>query len=297
MKKPLFLQRSSKTVKVVLCVVASLVLLALEKREGADSLRSPLATVAYPIQRLVSAPTRTLHDLIEDNQRQTSLQDENQTLRQEILLLQGRQLQFEALERENIRLRGLLESSFKVGDQVLIAEPLSISLNPFEQMVSINKGSRFGVFRGQAVVDAHGIVGQVLRVTPYSADVVMITDPDHALPVQVNRTGLRTIATGTGSTDRLDLPYLPVNADVKEGDLLVSSGLGGVFPSGYPVAKISRINPEGGNSAGKISAIPLATLDRNHELLLVWSNTVPVSRAVDSAMESLPKPVEPHAGH
>lgn len=215
-------------------------------------------------------------------------------LREQLLMLQGRQLQFEALERENIRLRGLLDTSFKVGDQVLIAEPLSISLNSFEQMITVDKGGRFGVFKGQAVVDAQGIVGQVLRVTPYSADVIMITDPDHSIPVQVNRNGLRTIAAGTGSTDRLDLPYLPGNADVKEGDLLVSSGLGGVFPSGYPVAKISRVNPADG-SLGKVSAIPLARLDRSHELLLVWSNKVPVPRTQEALPQ--PVPVEPHAGH
>jgi rod shape-determining protein MreC len=198
---------------------------------------------------------------------------ENQRLKEEALVLKGRQLKFEALEAENIRLRGLLDSTFKVGDQVLIAEPLAINVVPYENLIVVNKGSRFGVAPGQAVVDGNGVVGQVLRVTPNTADVVMITDPSHAIPVQVNRNGLRTIAVGKGRTDWLELPHLSGNADIKPGDLLVTSGLGGVFPAGYPVARV--IAAPSGVANG---AAPIARLDHNRELLVVRSDSTPLPR-------------------
>jgi rod shape-determining protein MreC len=288
--KPLFARGgSSQTARLFTCVAISLVLLAMEQRGALTAIRAPLAAMSYPVQKLVSAPSKFFRDALAGASSPSALSEENRRLREEALLLKGRQLRFEALEQENIRLRGLLDASYKVGDQVLIAEPLSIGQDPFEHLVAVNKGSRFGVFEGQAVLDANGIVGQVLRVTPYSADVVMITDPSHAIPVQINRSGLRTLAVGTGHTDRLDLPYLPGNADVKEGDLLVTSGLGGVFPAGYPVAKVAPIAAGGPHpGSGKISAVPLAALDRNRELLLVWSNNQPIPRIPHSSGDAAP---------
>jgi rod shape-determining protein MreC len=150
-------------------------------------------------------------------------------------------------------------------------------LVPYEHIVVVNKGARFGVHVGQPVFDANGVVGQVLRVTPYNAEVMLITDPNHAIPVQVNRNGLRTLALGTGQTDRLALPYLSSNADIQVGDLLVTSGLGGVFPHGYPVATVTDVAPQK-TAFAKISAAPVAQLDRNRELLLVWSDSRSVPR-------------------
>ena len=277
--KPLFSRGYSKTLRLMVCVTASLILLALEQQGAITKLRTPLAAITYPLQRLVGFPVQVAQHSKNWLTSQSALIEDNKKLRNEALSLKGNQLRFEALEQENIRLRGLLETSFKVGDHVLIAEPLSITLDPFEHLVAVNKGTRFGVYVGQAVLDSNGIVGQVLRVTPYSADIVMITDPSHAIPVQINRNGLRTIAVGTGVPDRLDLPYLPGNSDVKEGDLLVTSGLGGVFPPGYPVAKIEALDKDLKNGiGGRISAKPVAMLDRNHELLLVWSNNKPIPR-------------------
>jgi rod shape-determining protein MreC len=273
-------------------VAASLVLLAVEHHGNSASARTPFAVLIYPLQKLVSAPTRFVEDLVGEVARFSELTEENRRLRDEILVLQTRQLKFAALEQENIRLRGLLDTSFKVGEQVLIAELLSINLVPYEHKVVVNKGSRFGVHPGQAVFDGNGVVGQVLRVTPYSSEVVLITDPSHAIPVQVNRNGLRTIAQGTGQIDRLSLPYLPSNADVKVGDLLVTSGLGGVFPAGYPVARVTAIDPAK-SPFGKISAVPVAQLDRNRELLLVWSGSQPIPRIP----EANPAPAAPPSTH
>ncbi len=272
--------------------MASLVLLALEQHSPLTRMRTLLSPVSYPLQKLVSGSTHLLNETLDALSTQASLLAENQRLRSELLLLKGRQTRLDSLEQENTRLRGLLDTSFKVGDQVLIVEPLSINLDPFENLIAINKGSRFGVFEGQAVLDANGIVGRVLHVTPYTADVVMITDTSHAIPVQVNRNGLRTIAIGTGRVDRLELPYLPANSDVKEGDLLVTSGLGGGFPPGYPVARIVSINA-GTDRIGVIGAVPVASLDRSHELLLVWSNNTPLPRIPGTASEAS-IPADPH---
>jgi rod shape-determining protein MreC len=271
------------------CVVVSLVLLALDQHGRWSALRTPFATMTYPLQQLVSSPIRFAKDLFRDFSDYAELAAENRRLKEEQLVLRTRLLKFAALEQENIRLRGLLETSFKVGEQVLIAELLSINLVPYEHVVVVNKGSRFGAHPGQPVFDAHGVVGQVLRVTPYSAEVMLITDPSHAIPVQINRNGVRTIALGTGQTDRLALPYLPSNADVQVGDLLVTSGLGGVFPQGYPVATVTAISPEKSPFA-KISAVPVAQLDRNRELLLVWSDSQPVPRIPGPAAPAAPGP-------
>lgn len=280
--KPPFASGSSLHLKLALCLAASLVLLAIDHREAVRMPRLPFAMIVEPVRQMVHAPARFFEKVSEFGSSHSELASENQRLKEEALLLKGKQLKFEALEQENIRLRGLLDSTFKVGDQVLIAEPLSINIVPYENLVVVNKGSRYGIQPGQAVVDGNGVVGQVLRVTTHHADVVMITDPSHAIPVQINRNGLRTIAVGTGAADRLKLPYLAGSADVRPGDLLVTSGLGGVFPAGYPVARIGA-QPSENHGAGRLEAIPVAQLDRNRELLVVRTDSSPLPRIPDKS--------------
>ncbi|WP_240342341.1 rod shape-determining protein MreC [Methylococcus sp. EFPC2] len=277
---------------------ASLALLVVEKQSLWPDLRTPFAVSVYPLQQLVSSPVRLFQDLksiFADNAR---LRDENEAMAEELAVLNTRLLRFEALEQENIRLRGLLETSFKLGEQVQIAELLAVNLAPYEHVVVVNKGSRFGAYPGQPVMDAHGVVGQVLRVTPYSAEVMLITDPNHAIPVQVNRNGLRTIALGTGQIDKLSLPYLTGNADIQPGDLLVTSGMGGLFPQGYPVATVNAVSSQASPFA-KVTATPVAQLDRNRELLLVWSKSEPIPRIPDGPETHKPEnagpPEKPHA--
>ncbi|BBA35259.1 cell shape-determining protein MreC [Methylocaldum marinum] len=260
-----------------MCLAAAFVLLATEQHGLVQAARTPFASATYPLQQIVSTPVRLGQQVIESVSSYTNLVTENQKLREEQLLLKTKLLKFAALEQENIRLRGLLDTSFKVGEQVSIAELLSVNLVPYEHVVVVNKGSRLGVHAGQPVFDANGVVGQVLRVGPYSAEVMLITDPNHAIPVQVNRNGLRTLALGTGRTDRLALPYLSSNADIQVGDLLVTSGLGGVFPYGYPVATVTDVAPQK-TAFAKVSAAPVAQLDRNRELLLVWSDSRSIPR-------------------
>lgn len=197
-------------------------------------------------------------------------------MREDQLAHQARLLKFSALENENIRLRALLENSFKLGEQVLVAELLSVNMAPYEHIVVVNKGTRFGVHPQQPVLDSNGVVGQVFRALPMTSEIMLITDPNHAIPVQVNRNGLLAIAVGSGQTNRLILPFLPSNADIRSGDLLITSGLGGTFPQGYPVAVVDEFTPQPNQAFTSITATPKALLDRNRELMIVWSKSTPV---------------------
>lgn len=232
--------------------------------------------VVYPIQYLISVPTKLVDAVDESITGHTALQDENQRLKSELLVNNTRLLKFLALEKENIRLRALVDSSFKLGEQVLVAEILSVNLDPYKHTVLVDKGSRFGAFQGQSVLDANGIVGQVLRANPLNSEIILISDPSHAIPVQVNRNGLRTIAVGSGKINQLNLPFLPNNADIREGDLVITSGLGGAFPQGYPVAIITKVSPQPDKPFSRIEAKPQAHLDRSRELMLVWSSVEPI---------------------
>jgi rod shape-determining protein MreC len=235
------------------------------------AMRSHLSAVVYPIHYIANLPLDLYHWVSESISTHNQLVSQNRELREVNLLLRGRQQKMDALEKENIRLRGLLESSIRIGDRVLIGELVAVDLDPYKQLVLINKGEHSEVFSGQAVVDANGVLGQVVQVSPFSSGVLLITDASHSLPVQVNRNGLRTIARGTGNINQLEIPYLPTNADIAEGDLLITSGLGGHFPAGYPVARVSSITHQPGRPFATIEAVPTAHLDRIREVLLVWN--------------------------
>ena len=257
-------------------MVLSIGLIVADHRHGhLDTLRSALSVVVYPLHYVASLPDALGRLVTGRLAKEEELRQANGALRHENLVLKGRLQQFEALEAENMRLRDLLGSSFKIGDRVLIAELLSVDLDPYRQQVLVNKGTTSGVFVGQPVLDANAVMGQVVRADPLSSTVLLITDAAHSLSVQINRNGLRTVASGTGLIDRLELPHLPKNADVREGDLLVTSGLGGHFPPGYPVARVAEVRREPGKPFATVVASPAARLDRSREVLLVW--TLPTS--------------------
>jgi rod shape-determining protein MreC len=252
--------------------LASIALMTLDHRQQhLESVRSLLSLAASPLQYAADLPANGVDWFSGALTSRKQLLSENRELHAQNLVLRGRLQQFEALEAENMRLRDLLASSFKIGDRVLIAELLSVDLDPYRQQVVINKGSASGVFVGQPVLDADAVMGQVIRVTPFTSTVLLITDASHALPIQVNRNGLRTIAEGTGLINRLELPHLPNNADIQIGDLLVTSGLGGHFPPGYPVAQVTDVIREPGRPFATVVATPSAHLDRSREVLLVWT--------------------------
>lgn len=240
-----------------------------------DPVRAVLSHAVDPIRYLVDLPSDVTSRIAFTLKSYSELKEDNKRLRETEAVNQIRLLKYEALEQENIRLRALLENSFKLGEQVLIAELLSVNIaTPYENIVVVNKGAQFGVHVQQPVVDASGVVGQVFRALPHSSEIMLITDPNHAIPVQVNRNGLLTIAVGSGELNRLNLPFLPDNADIRPGDLLITSGLGGTFPQGYPVGIVDKFTPP---ASKQVTATPKATLDRNRELMIVWSSTKPVS--------------------
>lgn len=238
-----------------------------------DAIRNALSILVYPVQYIVSIPMR-FNTTIVSFQR---LQKQNRALKQQKLIDKTRLLRFVALEKENIRLRALLEHSFTMGEHVLVAELVKVNLDPYKHNVIVDKGLRFGVYTGQPVFDSFGVVGQISRAMPLNSEVILITDPGHAIPVTINRNDLRTIAIGSGQNSKLSLPFLPNNADVKPGDLLVTSGLGGKFPSGYPVATVSKVKTQPDKPFLKISADTSAHLNRSRELLIVWSDHTPIA--------------------
>ncbi len=258
-------------------MVASVALMVADHSQHyMQSVRSYFSVAVYPLHFVANLPLKASNWAEETFSSYSGLQERNSTLEMENLLLRVKLQKLDALERENMRLRDLLDSSFKVGDRVLIAELVAVDLDPYKQQVLINKGQNSGVFQGQPVVDADAVIGQVINVNPFTATVLMISDASHSLPVQVNRNGLRAIAMGTGDVGLLKIPYLPVNADIRVGDLLVTSGLGGRFPAGYPVAEVTSVIHEPGQPFASVEASPKAKLDRIREVLLVWSDKTSV---------------------
>jgi rod shape-determining protein MreC len=255
---------------IVLAAMAAGLMVADHRQHHLAAIRDAIASLAYPVQWAVQAPVQAWSALRESFATRTSVQAENVKLAADNLVLRLKLLRYDSLEEENRRLRAVRESSPRAVQRSLIAEIVRVDLDPFRQRVLVNKGTRAGVFRGQAAIDANGIYGQVTRVGPFSAEIILISDPEHAIPVQVNRTGARSIALGTGRSGLLSLPYLPQNTDVIVGDLLVSSGLGGVYPPGYPVARVTAVTRDTGQPLLGVEAEPLARLDRDPEVLLVW---------------------------
>jgi rod shape-determining protein MreC len=261
----------------MVAVIVSIFLLISEHRSSKiDGFRSALSFFVDPLKYLVDLPTVLVEKTGNFISSYQALKMENEKLREVYLINQTKMLKFSALENENIRLRALLENSFKLGEQVLVAELLSVNIVPYEHLVVVNKGTRFGVHPQQPVLDSNGVVGQVFRALPFSSEIMLITDPNHAIPVQVNRNGLLTIAVGSGQLNRLLLPFLPSNADIRPGDLLITSGLGGTFPHGYPVAVVDEFTSQPSKAFSNITATPKALLDRNRELMIVWSKSTPV---------------------
>ncbi|MBF0470090.1 MAG: rod shape-determining protein MreC [Gammaproteobacteria bacterium] len=252
-------------------VFLSLVMMITDHRQHhLEGVRSVLSLAIYPLQLLVNAPVALLRDSDETLTMREKLVIENRALKRQ-QLLDGVKLQrLTTLEEENRRLRTLLQSTRSRWLQVMIAEPFALDLDPTREMLQINKGSRHGVFRNQAVLDAHGVLGQVYHTSAYSSTIILITDPNHSIPVRISRNGLHTIALGSGDATELLIPHITNSADVQAGDLLVTSGLGQTFPPGYPVAVITRVIKNLTRQYAEVIAEPTALIQNIQELLLVW---------------------------
>lgn len=247
-----------------------------QRTEALKPIRQALSVMVHPVLTVINAPFHVLTWSSESVTGRNTLLEENRQLKSEALILKARLQKFQALETENIRLHALLESSFKLGEQFIVASLISVNMDPYQHKVIVDKGIQFDVHEGQAALDADGVMGQVIRVNPLSSEVMLITDPNHAIPVEVNRNGLRTIAVGSGQFNRLELPHLPHNADVQIGDVLTTSGLGGRFPKGYPVGVVTELEAAPGFPFMHAAAKPVAHIESSRELLLVWSNRQPI---------------------
>jgi rod shape-determining protein MreC len=258
--------------RVIIFVVISILLMYFDHRENhLDAVRKGVGAAMYPVRVVVDAPLRLWQWFGAATTTRGELQSEVSRLRSERLLTSVRLQRLTSLEAENARLRAMLDARSKVRDQVRVAEIMAVDANPYEHNLVIDVGERDGVYDGQPIVDANGVIGQVIKTGLMTSQAVLISDTDHALPVEVNRNGLRTIAVGTGEIDRLELPYLANNADIRVGDLLVTSGLGGTFPSGYPVAIVNAVTRIPQQQFADITATPAAALDQVREVMLIWS--------------------------
>lgn len=269
--KPLFQRGPSITLRLLILMLLSIVMMAADHRGARlEPLRAGLTLLISPLHYLVNLPFDAGGWLSGVFASRNSLLRDNSRLQKEHLALMAQMQRYEALEVENQRLRELLQSSVKVGGRTSVAEIISVDLDPFKRQIVLNKGTRDGVTLGQPLLDARGVLGQIVHASLYTSSALLITDPTHALPVQVLRNGLRGIAFGSGSSNRLDLPYLANNADIQVGDLLVSSGLDGRFPPDYPVGKVVSVKLDPNEPFAKVSAEPSADLERNREVLLFW---------------------------
>jgi rod shape-determining protein MreC len=255
------------------CYAVVAVLLMVYDRRGGwlDTARYGLQAAVYPLQLAVNSPTAAWRWLQESFSTRETLQKEVDALRNQLRDQQLITMRQAALQTENATLRGLSGVWPEVIEKRLIGEVINVELSALRQRLLVNRGGNSGVYRSQPVISGEGVIGQVYRIGPFSSEIILITDAEHALPVQVLRSGVRTIALGTGRSTALELPYVPQNYDVKVGDLLVTSGLGQVFPYGLPVGRVTKVTRDPAEPLAQIQAVPLAHIDSDREVLFIWS--------------------------
>ena len=275
--------------RLLLVILVSAAFIVADARfDKLSPVRSTLATGLAPVYWLGNAPydfSRWVAGLFVSKDE---LQEQNEDLKARLLILERRALKYAALASENNELRRLMNSSEVLDDRVIVSEVVGVSPDPFSHEIIINKGVRDGVRPGQAILDAHGLMGQVVETSQITSQVLLVSDSSHAVPVEVVRNGLRAVLLGTGNPNALELVHVPDTADIREGDLLVSSGLGGRFPRGYPVAEVAAITKEPGEPFVNIQARPKAQLNQSRLVLVVFppESPVPVEAAGDAAVQT-----------
>ncbi|WP_366139433.1 rod shape-determining protein MreC [uncultured Endozoicomonas sp.] len=269
--KSIFSQGQSLVTRFVFLIILSLALLFFDHSYRAlQQVRQWLSVAATPVLFLADLPGRVWGTASELVMSRSDLLQENARLKARNLILEQKVQKLASLTAQNIRLRELLNSSELVDEQVLVAEVVGVDPDPFRHRVVINKGEMDQVYPGQAILDAHGVMGQVIEVSPLSSRVLMLTDQAAKVPVQNNRTKYRTVAAGSGRTDRMELLHIPVTEDFVVGDLMTSSGLGGIFPEGYPVGVVTEVEHTPGEAFASIKVQPLAEVNRSRVVLLVF---------------------------
>lgn len=282
----LFAEGGAGTLRLLFYLGLAVVLMVADHRGGyLDRIRHVAGLAVEPVYYVASAPARVSGWLRDTFTERRQLAEENAALRSALLVSEARLTGLSTLQEENQRLRDLLDGTRGYRLKVQLASVMDVDLDPFRHRILLDVGEGAGARTGLALIDARGLVGQVIATTPVNSTAVLVSDPGHAVPVQVLRSGLRTIAYGTGETDRLELPNIPLSADVRIGDRLVTSGIGGRFPAGFPVAEVTDVRTDETRVFVVAQARPLAALTRSGEVLLVWSE------AIDTA----PVPVGPPA--
>ncbi|WP_197416651.1 rod shape-determining protein MreC [Herbaspirillum rubrisubalbicans] len=267
---PLFKQGASARVRVTVFALISVVMLVVDARMHVlGTLRQALGTALYPFQTVAMVPRDAFTNSADYFSSMASLQKENHQLRQQQIVNAQLMQQERLLAAENAQLRKLLDMQQKVPVKSIVGEILYDARDPFTRKIILNRGSQQGVMPGQPVIDDVGIVGQVTRVFPFTSEVTLLTDKDQAIPVQVLRNGLRSVAYGRGQTGALDLRFMPANADIQKGDVLVTSGIDGVYPPGLSVASVVLVETRSADSFARIVCRPLAGIDRHRQLLIL----------------------------
>jgi rod shape-determining protein MreC len=243
-----------------------------QKYNTLNNLRATLSNLLSPVYIIIDAPVKfgwwAKNYFVNNN----ILREENVRLRQSLYLQEVMLLKLKHIESENFRLRSLLQTPIKKLEKMLIGEIIAVDVDPHQRKILVNRGSHHGIYIGHAVIDSRGIIGQVVNTSLYSSTILMISDPTHYIPVQVMRNGLRTIATGAGIGQPLNVLFVVNSSDIEVGDLLVSSGLDQRYPSGYPVASVVSVIRNPTDTFSTIKAEPLADLEKIREVLFIWPN-------------------------
>ncbi|MDF7679283.1 rod shape-determining protein MreC [Enterobacteriaceae bacterium ESL0689] len=270
--KPIFSRGPSLQIRLILAIIVAIAVIIADSRLGMFSqIRTYMDTAVSPFYFLANGPRELLDKASQTLASHEQLERENRALHKELLLKNSELLMSEQYKQENVRLRELLGSPLRQDEQKMVTQVISRANDPYSNQVVIDKGSINGVYEGQPVISDKGVVGQVVAVAKMTSRVLLICDTTHALPIQVLRNDIRVIAAGSGCSDDLLLEHLPANTDIRVGDVLVTSGLGGRFPEGYPVAVVSAVKLDAQRAYTVIQARPMAGLQRLRYLLLLWS--------------------------
>ena len=270
----IFTRGPSLNIRLALALAMSVMLIVLDfKLDAFSTTRVFLNSLVSPVQYLANLPGQLLNASAQRLTSQQALIEENEQLTNRLLLQNEKLQRFEALEQENIELRRLLDAPVRQNMRKMVAELMAVDNTPYSQQIVINKGAIDGVYLGQSILDERGIVGQVMEVGTTNSRVLLISDVTHSIPVRSIRNNSRFIASGSGAIDELYLTHVAHSADIREGDVLVSSGLGEVFPEGYPVAEVTQVIRDESRPFAQVTIAPQARLNRLKYLLLLWPQT------------------------
>ena len=272
----IFARGPSLQSRLALSIVVSVILIFVDHRlDGFSGVKVYLNSLVSPLQYLASLPQQMLNASATQLQSHQQLLAENAELKLQATMMSEQLQRFNVLKTENERLRELLGSPVEEDVRKMVAELMAVDNNPFSHQIVIDKGAIHGVYEGQSVLDDRGIVGQILEVGTTNSRVLLIADVTHAIPVRIVRNNVRLIASGSGRLGELYLEHVPHSTDIQVGDVLTSSGLGNVFPEGYPAAKITSILRDESRPFAQVRAVPMAQLDRIKYLLLLWPEDAP----------------------